>query len=151
MVILSQCVYQPSEKNTVTIAVVQQTTSALLLLQRNPDAYPNYVDAFPLFWELIGGGVETGEEPKAAAQREVLEETGIVISALELLGISPFLNNGASANNWIYIALVEKELPVVISREHVGYVWRSLEDALHMQLAFKHSCILEAIIRRRSF
>ena len=36
-------------------------------------------------WEFPGGKVEPGEEPEAAARRELLEETGLVAEALEPL------------------------------------------------------------------
>ena len=36
-------------------------------------------------WEFPGGKVEEGEEPEAAARRELQEETGLVAEALEAL------------------------------------------------------------------
>lgn len=146
MVILSRDEHQPAKKNTVTIAIIEQVADEVLLLQRNPDAYPNAPDPFPRAWELIGGHVEDGEEPPAAAHRELHEETGIVAPALALVGVSPFLSEGVPANNWIYMVLVEQKPPVVLSQEHLAYAWRPLADTLHMSLAFKHSCIIEAIV-----
>lgn len=37
-------------------------------------------------WTLPGGGLEPGEDPEAAAVREVLEETGFVVELTDLLG-----------------------------------------------------------------
>lgn len=39
------------------------------------------------FWTLPGGGVEHHETPWAAVEREVLEETGLVVRATALLGV----------------------------------------------------------------
>lgn len=40
-------------------------------------------------WQFPQGGLRSGEEPLAAAYREIAEETGIAGSALELLEVAP--------------------------------------------------------------
>lgn len=41
---------------------------------------------FEAAWTLPGGGLEAGEDPEAAAVREVLEETGYVVELVDVLG-----------------------------------------------------------------
>ena len=55
-------------------------------------------------WELPGGHVEQGEEPEAAAIRELLEETGYLANTVELLG--DFCPDTARLGNkmWCYIS-----------------------------------------------
>ena len=40
-------------------------------------------------WYLIGGAMEPGEEPADACAREVLEETGLVVTPERLIGVYP--------------------------------------------------------------
>jgi ADP-ribose pyrophosphatase YjhB (NUDIX family) len=45
------------------------------------------INPFKGYWDYPGGFLEFGEHPETAAKREVLEETGLVIEILDLLGI----------------------------------------------------------------
>ncbi|MCP4167005.1 MAG: NUDIX domain-containing protein [Chloroflexi bacterium] len=49
-------------------------------------------------WTLPGGGIEFGEPPEKAMTREVLEETGLEVIALDLLGINSFTITKADEN-----------------------------------------------------
>jgi 8-oxo-dGTP diphosphatase len=53
-----------------------------LLLQERDE----YAPVEPEKWGMVGGGVEPGEDPVAAARRELEEETGVVRDDLVLLG-----------------------------------------------------------------
>lgn len=53
-----------------------------LLLQERDEHAP----VEPDMWGLVGGGVEDGESPEAAARRELEEETGLVCDDLVWLG-----------------------------------------------------------------
>ena len=55
---------------------------AVLLIERAPTAR-----LFPGYFNGIGGHVERGEDVLTAAMREVREETGLSVSALELRGV----------------------------------------------------------------
>lgn len=41
-------------------------------------------------WDLVQGGVEPGEHPRAAGEREILEETGLVVPAANLAEVGVF-------------------------------------------------------------
>jgi 8-oxo-dGTP diphosphatase len=71
-------VYFPDPK--VAVVVLIKKNDDVLLVQRMFD--PHKGD-----WTLPSGFVDAGEDPKAAAARECLEETGLVINDLKLLDV----------------------------------------------------------------
>jgi 8-oxo-dGTP diphosphatase len=70
----------------VVIAVVQSDDKFLLI--RRKEAEGNLV------WNFPGGKIETGETELAAAEREVLEETGVQCAAIRTMGQRRHPNTG---------------------------------------------------------
>lgn len=70
--------------------------------------------------ELPRGGVEPGENPESAAKRETLEETGMEVEHLVLLGAFPPDSGLSAVVAPIYAALVAKQ----------GAVHRDAEEAI---------------------
>ncbi|RFB17885.1 nucleoside triphosphatase YtkD [Bacillus sp. HNG] len=60
--------------------------------------------------EFPGGKVEEGETPKAAAIREVMEETGAVVSELAYIGQYKVIGKGKTIIKNIYFAEIERLL-----------------------------------------
>jgi ADP-ribose pyrophosphatase YjhB (NUDIX family) len=71
-------VYFPDPK--VAVAVLIKKDDQVLLVQRKFDPQKGY-------WTMPSGFVDAGEDPKLAAERECLEETGLIISELKLLDV----------------------------------------------------------------
>jgi 8-oxo-dGTP diphosphatase len=71
-------VYFPDPK--VAVVVLIRKDDHVLLVQRKFDPQKGY-------WTLPSGFVDAGEDPMAAAARECLEETGLVIDDLKLLDV----------------------------------------------------------------
>ena len=69
-------------------------------------------DAFD-FWVLPGGGVEGTEGFLKAAEREVLEETNLVVHAKKIAYIEDFIDEGRYVCKfWIYCELIGGELSI---------------------------------------
>jgi 8-oxo-dGTP pyrophosphatase MutT (NUDIX family) len=62
----------------IALTVVRDVTGKLLLVRSAGRAER---------WELAGGAVEVGESPMDAARREVLEEAGVEVGELTLVGL----------------------------------------------------------------
>ena len=71
-------VYFPDPK--VAVAVLITKDDQVLFVQRRYDPKKGY-------WTLPSGFVDAGEDPKLAAQRECLEETGLVINDVQLIDV----------------------------------------------------------------
>ncbi len=71
-------VYFPDPK--VAVAVLVKQNNQVLLVQRRYDPQKDH-------WTLPSGFVDAGEDPKEAARRECLEETGLQIVHLRLLDV----------------------------------------------------------------
>jgi ADP-ribose pyrophosphatase YjhB (NUDIX family) len=61
-----------------SVTAFVQDSSGRVLLQRRSDNG---------FWNMPGGGVELGENLETATKREVLEETGLEVEVVRLIGV----------------------------------------------------------------
>ena len=64
-------------KTVGAFAYITDTEGKILCVRQN---YANK------HWTMPGGGVESGEDPRDAVVREVLEETGLVVKAGDFIG-----------------------------------------------------------------
>lgn len=71
-------VYFPDPK--VAVSVLIKKENQVLLVQRMYDPQKGH-------WTLPSGFVDAGEDPRQAAERECLEETGLVIRDTQLLDV----------------------------------------------------------------
>jgi ADP-ribose pyrophosphatase YjhB (NUDIX family) len=71
-------VYFPDPK--VAVAVLIKKENRVLLVQRMYDPQKGY-------WTLPSGFIDAGEDPKSAAERECIEETGLKIKDIRLLDV----------------------------------------------------------------
>ena len=71
-------IYFPDLK--VAAAVLVEQSGKILLVKRGIEPHQG-------LWSLPAGFVDAGEDPKAAAERECLEETGLHVTVTDLLEI----------------------------------------------------------------
>lgn len=107
----------------------------VLLIQR---AHPPFAG----LWALPGGFVEGGERVADGARRELAEETGLEVTALDLLGIydTPGRDPRGPTVSVVYLTHVG-EAPVVQGGDDAGDArWFSLDDL--PELAFDHAAVV---------
>ena len=106
------------------LLVVIRPGREFLVLLRSPERHG--------YWNLVAGGVEEGEEPIAAARRELEEETGLAQPvrfeplALALGYVRP---EGSKVTLYAFMAEAPARWEPVLDDEHVDYRWCSMDDA----------------------
>jgi 8-oxo-dGTP diphosphatase len=69
---------ETTEQQGISAAIIVDAGLVLMIRRR--------VSEGELMWQFPAGGIEAGETPEQAAVRETLEETGLTVEAIKLLG-----------------------------------------------------------------
>jgi 8-oxo-dGTP pyrophosphatase MutT (NUDIX family) len=123
------------------IVVVVRREGALLVMRRAPERLG--------YWSLVAGGLEPEETPREAAQRELLEETGLTAQVRDLpIGLSYSLLDDPPAIRARYAPGVETvtvhafvaDAPAgwepALDAEHDLYRWCDLDESV-AQVAYE--------------
>jgi len=104
------------------VMVVVRRAADVLVLERSP--------ARGGYWNLVAGGVETGETPADAATRELMEETGLRarVHALELE--LSYDGSVGTVRLDAFVADAPHGWEPTLDDEHVSYRWCSISDAV---------------------
>ncbi len=126
--------YDPNYIPTKTYALVGQkaillnSKKQLLVLQRSEKSGAGGK------WSLPGGALEDKEEPYAAIEREIKEETELVVT-----NIKPFYLRTYTTKEKDFVLIVGYQCNVIeekitLNWEHDRFKWLSKEDALQLEL-----------------
>ena len=94
----------------------------VLLLQRAKDEVQAAFD-----WEIPGGRIELGEDPKQGLIREVFEETGIKIEILHPIETDSFTRKDNQQITMVIYLCKAISSEVKLSEEHSAFEWVPLE------------------------
>lgn len=97
-----------------------------LLLQRSQ------MEIYPNIWQMVTGKIKENEKAFDAAEREIFEETNLNVRQMYVVPhINPFYNDVDDTINFVpvFVAVVDSEAEVNISKEHQAYKWVSKKKA----------------------
>jgi len=104
------------------LAIIVNDDRQILLLKRSeaPDIWQ------PNKWALVGGRVEKGESPTQAVQREIYEETKLVVEKFK----EKFtIQRNPNSIEYIFIAKYEGDpYSIELNEEHTAYGWFTPEE-----------------------
>jgi lipoyl(octanoyl) transferase len=85
------------------------------------------------YWNPPAGGVEPGETPSQAAQRELAEETGLRTGVVDLhLELAYVRRDGARVHVDAFAAEAPPGWEPVLEEEHVDHRWCSEDEAARL-------------------
>lgn len=99
-----------------------KSTKRFLLLQKAKGKHQGT-------WSLVGGTAEDQETPWQGLQREIQEEIGSVPNILKTIPIETFVSNDTVFNFHTYLCVITAEFVPVLSNEHCGWAWTTIEYA----------------------
>ncbi|MFD5508992.1 NUDIX hydrolase [Streptomyces sp. NPDC127051] len=98
----------------VSTAIIVQDGRVLMARRRQQEG--------KLLWAFPGGGIEAGESPEEAAVREVAEEVGLEVAAVQVLGDRVHPQSGVHMT-YVACTVVSGEASVVDEEELAEVVW----------------------------
>ena len=117
------------ESRTVTDKIIcsgalfyAKSTGRFLLLQKASGKHAGT-------WGLVGGTNIDGETAWQGLQREIFEEIGSNPPVLKTIPLETFVSNDLVFNFHTYLCVIENEFVPVLSNEHCGWAWATIEQS----------------------
>jgi len=123
-----------SSEATVEVALVVPLTGGRLLVARRPEG-----SHLAGCWEFPGGKIAEGEEPAAAARRELAEETGLVARDLEPLVVVTHEYPERSVRLHVYLARA------VAGEAREPWCWKTPDEVHGLEMPAANGRILSAL------
>ena len=139
--------HQPLILNGSLVIFLNEHKQVLLQERKSPLGY----------WGLVGGLMELGESTEEAARREVLEETGMTLSSVELFNIFSgrdfFVRVAENGDEFyvvttVYLAKDFSGEPVVNDNESLSFKWFNFDEIPFAKIVKAQRLILKEMVAK---
>jgi 8-oxo-dGTP pyrophosphatase MutT (NUDIX family) len=79
-------------------------------------------------WSLVGGTSLATENPWQTLTREIVEEIGSMPNVIKSIPLETFVSNDNVFNFHTFLCVVQDEFIPVLSDEHNGWAWTSIDS-----------------------
>ncbi|MBU2158832.1 NUDIX hydrolase [Patescibacteria group bacterium] len=122
--------------------VLRNKKGEILILKRSKEKYPGVNNP----WDIPGGRIDKGTSLEANLEREVFEETGLVLGPnFKLCAAQDILKEDIHVVRLTYTGEATGE--IILSEEHTEYKWITVEDLLSMEFLDRY--VKELLVRGR--
>lgn len=108
-------------------ALITQGDKYLILLRSEEE------ENFPLYWDFPGGGLEAWEDRLLGLEREVFEETWLVVKAMEMVTAYYLNHYGKDYEFALFSTEILENNWVTLSSEHLEYKWVTIPELSNME------------------
>ena len=131
----------PDQPRVAVGAIVFKNNKVLLVRRGKPPAED--------LWAIPGGRVEIGETLREAAEREIMEETGVAIRALEPVYTFDVIDRDADGRARFHYVIVDLAADYISGKPRAGddasaARWVSSEELASMKVSTKTRQLLKA-------
>ena len=131
----------PDQPRVAVGAIVFKNNKVLLVRRGKPPAED--------LWAIPGGRVEIGETLREAAEREIMEETGVAIRALEPVYTFDVIDRDADGRARFHYVIVDLAADYISGKPRAGddasaARWVSAEELASMKVSTKTRQLLKA-------
>lgn len=92
----------------------------------------------PNIWEIPGGRLELGEDPREGIKRETKEETNIDVEVLHPINIKHFVRNDGQTITMLIFLCKALNDNIKLSEEHSAFDWIPIEKCKEKLTDFFH-------------
>ncbi|MHA2306174.1 MAG: NUDIX domain-containing protein [Candidatus Hodarchaeales archaeon] len=117
--------------------ILVDSEGEIILIQRKSDTFDGY-------WALPGGIVEVTETVEEALEREMREETGVIVKPKEILGVFSHPDRDPRGRVITTVFICEYQGVKKAGSDAGSIKTCSIVEALSLDLAFDHHSILNA-------